>query len=498
MRLLDKQSPTRRRRALFTGLLFVSLLASARPAPAQIVSKNARPVKSAAPAVSVRLDALRVNAQDGASLTAWDDLSGNNNSAFADDPAKPFTYHSADPLDGLPYMDGGEDRSLAVPLPATAAKTVFVVAMNFPQYPVARFPLLQFGADPQFRTDVVLYSDYNNNRYGAYPSNTGGGSGEFGYALEYSVIAWRQKGASVTLFADGDERANFTLSAQPAPTAMRLGPGSTRYRQIVVFPSALSDAQVRAQTKLLRALDALDYESEYVTSLASPALVMRRRGLDGNRPLVILDHAAGATERMWRDLPAFNALTKALLDAGYIVAASRQHADSWGNGDALADDQSLYEYVAARYPVDTGKVAIVGDSMGGIPAMLAFPLTTIPLKGAALYYPVGDVQFQHDYRRPGVNFGGAIDNAYGGSFAANGAGHNPAARPASDWAGKRFIWFGSTLDTVVPHAQNTLAMRAHIADVAAENSFVELYADHNGNVETTTAALLDFLNRCFQ
>lgn len=438
------------------------------------------------------LDGLR----DGATLTAWKDSSGNGNNASLVDVAKPLNYYAALGLfeDGLPFIDASAlNGQFSVPIPATGTKTIFMVVYHFPGSPLLSSPPLYFSAD------ALIFGDYQDSTYAGWKTAALGQSDNYGYGLEWSVLCWRQNGTTVDLYSNGVLGATWTLSAASTTATMLIGGGGTFYRQVLVFPSTLTPAQVALYSDSLQRFWTINYKVTYLadTGSGNQRIFLQKKGLVGLRPLVIFNHASGETERMWRTLPAFRALVTACVEAGYIVGFSRQHGDSWGNNDSLADNQSVYDYAVASLSADPNKVAMVGDSMGGIPAMLSFPLTTIPLKGAALYYPVQDVAFQRTFK-PAM--GTAIDAAYPPDFPTSGTGHNPLTRAASDWSGKRFIWFGSTSDTVVPYTQNTAAMRTLIAGVATENTFVELNADHNDatGVASTQQALLDFLARCFQ
>jgi hypothetical protein len=439
---------------------------------------------------------------NGRSFDAWRDASGSGNDATLVDSAKPFTL-LLDDEDGLPYVTAASAGTLfSVPITATATKTIFVVLRHFPDYPLTSSPPLYFS------TTAYVYGNYETRRYGGYRTDLGGGTLEGGYNNEWSVICWKQNGTSVTLFANGVQWITFTLSASSATTTLRIGDldgPSTQYRQLVGFSTILSDEQILNYSKQLlqqnsngNSIDYLDAQNSPTFANPAQTIFLRKPGFPGLRPLVIFDHAAGETERQFRDRAEWRMLVNAAVDAGYVVGFSRQHNNSWGNNDSLADNEAIYNYAVAHYAVDPARVAIVGDSMGGAAAMLSFTgQTSIPLKGAALYYPVQDLAFQHDFK---LAMGVSIDAAYGGSFALNGAGHNPVRLSNSTWSGKRFIWFASTQDTLVPYAQNTEAMRTLIAGVATENTFVEVNANHNDAtaIAGTKQALLDFLARCFQ
>lgn len=250
------------------------------------------------------------------------------------------------------------------------------------------------------------------------------------------------------------------------------------------------------------------YELVEVSHLSTPAFVAWRQSGPNKqpRPLVMLNHAAGQTERMWLDLPQFRTLSDALTDAGYIIVASRltDHPpngyNSWGNQGSLDANAELYEFVAANYPVDSSRVAMSGDSMGGLSTLLAIPDGRVPVKCAALYYPVVNLRGQYDYNS---QMAGGIRVAYGinpdgSNYAVQTAGHDPILRPASDFAGVHLRFYGGDGDTIVLWNSQARAFLARVAGVAREASAVRLDGNHNSGVETTANDLVAFYKRCME
>jgi hypothetical protein len=457
------------------------------------------------PGSKIFLDALRLDGlADGQALSIWPDLSGQGNHATQADASLRLTYHAAEAEDGLPYVSGADNTKLMnVPLPPTATKTIFVVARQ--TVPFASGSLLKFDVNNQ------LYSGpLSLGRWGWYKKRGEQGTAAAGYYLEWTVLCVRQDGDSIAFFTDG--KLVETLTPESAPSSFRaltLGPGPGRVRQLVMFDRVLSDAEVARHTRLLRQHNRLAYRYEYldtvVSGLSSAALVVRKEGFKGARPLVILNHAAGLTERMYHDLPDFRKLLVALLDEGYIVASSALTDDpatgyaSWGNQRSLDANAELYEYITNHYLVDTNKVAMIGTSMGALPSLLAFPDGRIPVRGAALYSPVTNLAAQYAFKKrmaEGIRLAYAIADD-GSNYSAKTEGHDPILRAPSDWKGKRLRFYGGEGDTVVQWSLNAEAFAARVAGNATESEIVRLTGDHNANVETTVADLLAFLRRCF-
>jgi pimeloyl-ACP methyl ester carboxylesterase len=458
------------------------------------------------PGSKLFLDALRLNGlADGEPMSNWPDLSGQGNHATQFDPLLRLTYHAAAFEDGLPYVSGSENTKLMnVPLPATATKTMFVVARL--TVPFASGYLLKFDANNHMYSGPLSLA-----RWGWYKKRGEQGTAAAGYYAEWTVLCVRQNGDSIAFFVDGQLVETLTPETAPSSfTQFTLGPGPGMVRQLVMFDRVLTDAEVARHTRWLRKHNRLNYRYEYldtvVSGFSTPALIVRREGFKGARPLVILNHAAGFTERMYHDLPTFRRLLVALLDEGYIVASSAltDYPDigyaSWGNQRSLDANVELYKYVTDHYAVDKNKVAMVGTSMGGLTTLLAFPDGRIPVKGAALYSPVTNLAAQYTYK---TKMAGAIRFAYGiaddgSNYSAQTEGHDPNLRPPADWTGKRLRFYGGDGDTIVPWPLNAEAFAARVNGTATESGIVTLTGDHTSNVETTVVDLLAFIRRCFE
>lgn len=457
------------------------------------------------PGAKLFLDALRLRGlADGEPLAIWPDLSGHGNDATQPEASLRLTYHPAEVEDGLPYVAGSDNTKLMnVPLPATATKTIFVVARL--TVPFASGYLLKFD------TNNHMYSGpLSLGRWGWYKKRDAQGTTAAGYYQEWTVLCVRQDGNSISFFVDG--KLVETLTPESAPTnftKFTLGPGPGRVRQLVMFDRVLTDAEIARHILWLRKHNRLAYRYEYldtvVSGLSSPALIVSKDGFKGARPLVMLNHAAGYTERMYHDLPGFRKLLFALLDEGYIVASSALTDNpasgyaSWGNPRSLDANVELYNCITGRYSVDTNKVAMVGTSMGGLTTLLAFADARIPVKGAALYSPVTNLAALYaDKKRMAEGIRVAYDIAEDGSdYALKTVGHDPNLRAPSDWTGKRLRFYGGHGDTVVPWHLNAEAFAARVRGTATEADIIWLDGDHAANVDTTVADLLAFMRRCF-
>jgi hypothetical protein len=448
------------------------------------------------------LDAFRLSGlADGEPLRRWPDLTGEGNDGVTTDAADRLTYHAAAWEDGLPYVSADDlTKRMNVSVPAGAHRTFFVVARQQSAFPFAY--LLKFNVN-----NHMFSGPHPGSGWGWYKKLDAQGTLPAGYSAEWTVLCMRQNAAdSITFFVDGVAVETITPAESPSAfTAFTLGPGAGHVRQVCMFDRTLTDAEVLRLTHELRSYNRLSYRYDFIDFLTTPALVVRKEGFKGARPLVILNHAAGFIERQFHDLPAYRSLLTALLDEGYIVAASRltdnpaTGANNWGHQRAIDANVEMFGYIRDHYRVNSAQVAMLGSSMGGLVTMLAFADGRIPLRGAALYSAVLNLRHQYDidlFMARGIRaaYGIALD---GSDYDARTAGHDPVLRPPANYAGYRFRFYSAPDDLLVPHDDNTGTMSALIEGLATEAGVVPLLGGHGINVQITTADLLAFLRRCF-
>lgn len=455
------------------------------------------------PGMKLLLDAFKLSGlADGEHLQRWPDLTGQGNDGVTNDAACRLTYHAADLADGLPYVSADDDptKYMTVPVPAGAQRTFFIVARQQSPFPFAY--LLKFNVN-----NHIFSGPHPGTGWGLYKKAGAQGTLPVGYSMEWTTLCIRQNAAdSITFFVDGAAVETITPAESPAAfNEFTLGPGAGRIRQVCMFDRALTDAEVAQVTRRLREHNRLSYRYDYVEFLKTPALVVRKEGFKGERPLVILNHAAGFTERQLHDLPTYRPLLDALLAEGYLVAASRltdnpaTGANNWGNTAALDANVEMYGYVRDHYRVDSARVAMIGSSMGGLATMLAFPDGRIPLRGAALYSAVLNLRHQYEsslFMARGIRAAYNVA-ADGSDYDAKTVGHDPILRPPANFAGYRFRFYSAPDDTFVSHEASTAAMSALIRELATESGVVELSGGHDADMKTTVPDLLDFLRRCF-
>lgn len=458
------------------------------------------------PAAYSWFDAKQLTLGDGVGMGGtWTDLTGQGHSITQPTTSAQPIYKAAD-LDSHPYVlfaDG--TKSATIPLPSPPY-TINILASGTGS--------IAFDGSNHILSSLLKFSDNDavavsgNAQWFFYKQSGGFGTAGAGYSGTYTFVTLRVNStSSADLLVNGNLTASFTPNDAMTYSTVTLGPAAGKVRLLNIFPSALSLADIANHSRWALRYYNLTWLEDWNNSLATPALIIRKSGLQDIRPLIMMQHPAGYNERYFRDAATFYPVVSALVEAGYIVASSRLTDNpatghgSWGNQASLNANAELYTYLTGNYPVDTSKVALIGASMGGLSSLLAFPDGRIPAKGAALYDPV--CSLSHAYTDNGNLFKAAIDDAYGitgtppNDYATATAGHDPYLRSATDWANKRLRFYGGSGDTVLVWANQGQAMSTKETGTALEAGIVTLPGDHLANADTTVNDLLSFIGRCF-
>jgi len=140
-------------------------------------------------------------------------------------------------------------------------------------------------------------------------------------------------------------------------------------------------------------------------------------------PAVVLFHGNGSDENHWMSNANGKAVDSALLDAGFmtIAAANTGAVSTWGADAGLAAYTAAYQYARDHYNV--GGLCFYANSMGSIESLNVLARDAIPGVSAwAGTAPTYDLAENH----ANPLFTSTIDTAYGGDFATNAVGHDPA------------------------------------------------------------------------
>lgn len=215
----------------------------------------------------------------------------------------------------------------------------------------------------------------------------------------------------------------------------------------------------------------------------------------GAHPLVIWSHPHGHTQAI---SPSYFAwpLFKTLNSAGFGVAASLMHGDSWGNANAINDIVDLYNQYALYFGAPS-KVILVGGSMGGLASALAIPDGRIPNIAGVIGV---DAVFNLANMYANASYTASIKTAYGvagdgSDYASKTSGHDPLLRVAADFGTVPFRFYSGLTDATVPTASHATPFAALLTG-ATEKVVIEHVGGHLDNHAIWAADALAFAQRC--
>lgn len=205
------------------------------------------------------------------------------------------------------------------------------------------------------------------------------------------------------------------------------------------------------------------YDSGTGSSVGEQILTFLRKAdpRAGTKRGVVLCHGATATESRFIDgaAPQQQRIVQAIAEKGYPCIAHRQVGDSWANDAAIAKVALAKTYLQGTLGAKSGKIFVVGGSMGGALAMAYAAANPTLVAGLILLEPVSDLQDIVTNNRSGL--AASCNAAYAGGYsnATYGATHNPTSFAAS-LAGIPVQTFYATDDTTVIPATVTTVMTA--------------------------------------
>lgn len=177
-------------------------------------------------------------------------------------------------------------------------------------------------------------------------------------------------------------------------------------------------------------------------------------------PVAVLFHGNGSDETYWNTIFNGKAIANAFLAAGFIVvsAANTGAVSTWGSDSGLDPYTRAYQYTRDHY--NTGAVVFYANSMGGIESLNVLARDAIP--GVAAW--VGTVPtYNLAENHSNALFTATIDAAYGGNFAVNAQGHDPAVMSPLSFRGIPMWMMIATDDTTVTPSANGYALYAAVA-----------------------------------
>ncbi len=160
---------------------------------------------------------------------------------------------------------------------------------------------------------------------------------------------------------------------------------------------------------------------------------------------------------------------KALLEAGFAVASSRMHQNTFGNTQALTDLGALYEYIRDHYPL--APIVLLGYSAGGTAAAMAMVQRKIPVAATVFVSAALNLLWlsEHHGEANQKEVVEAFRTAYGvnesfSNFAAEvtNKGLDPQAHEAVDYRGVPVMLLASPEDLLVPKAEEADKLAAKL------------------------------------
>lgn len=183
----------------------------------------------------------------------------------------------------------------------------------------------------------------------------------------------------------------------------------------------------------------------------------------------------------WMKISTRAILINAIADAGYtMISADLGGTGTWGNDTAISRITAAKNYLQSMVGVLPGKVILIGQSMGGLNAMVwasKNPNLVQCLIGAIPVVNLTDVY-------GGGIYTNAINAAYGGTYseASYGASHNPYTFSGNGSLNQipMQIWYGDSDTTCLPQYSSSMASRANMC---------ECHSISGGHAESTVAEI---------
>jgi hypothetical protein len=233
-------------------------------------------------------------------------------------------------------------------------------------------------------------------------------------------------------------------------------------------------------------------------SYANEATISTPSVYDSRLPIPTIIYCHGSSQTEEDVVPGYwgsqGAVTKALLDAGFMVAASSFGAmTNWGNDNALAALTELYQHLRDRYPI--GPIGFWGDSMGNQVALNALARRVIP---AVTHYGT----------RPATNLRHAFDTGYtapitaafgiagdGSDYATKTAGHDPMLRKGWEFRGVPMRFLASPSDTSIDKTLNADAFASLVGPYTTDVTILPTTGDHTDNSHFQPTDAVAFFKR---
>lgn len=209
------------------------------------------------------------------------------------------------------------------------------------------------------------------------------------------------------------------------------------------------------------------------------------------RGLVVFTHGYGGSEDQILQSSDLFPLRDTLTDAGFAIAASNAHGNSYANPTSIDDLVQLVSDARSRLP-RLPRIDLVGFSMGGLGALMLASEHRVPSVDAVLLLsPVCDqISYLSSY------FGGAIRAAFGhakGSAPPVIAKSDPERQNPQTFRGARYWFWMSPDDTTVPPAQ-TASMVSILKTEGVNVRYSPLTGNHGDLSHLSVGAVVTWLD----
>jgi pimeloyl-ACP methyl ester carboxylesterase len=227
--------------------------------------------------------------------------------------------------------------------------------------------------------------------------------------------------------------------------------------------------------------------AEQVDVAGEPALVLRPHE-PGDR-VVLFAHGTGEQAATLATEKRKSATIRALLEAGYAVAASDAHGDAWGNAQSVRDYLALVAHLRAE---GLRRVYVLAESQGGLASLLL--LRRAPARAWAGIYPVCDVLSVYHRHSPGYKR--SIRAAYGVRNLVELRGRAASRSPVTPLGvrGLPMIFWASPQDDAVSKAANTDRCARLAAERGAKVTVVATIGEHGNASNFDPARLVRFFD----
>lgn len=210
-------------------------------------------------------------------------------------------------------------------------------------------------------------------------------------------------------------------------------------------------------------------------------------------PVAIMVHGNGTTETMWWLNGTQKVVSRALLDAGYIVVGASFGGSSttWGNASSQAAYKAAYRYARDNYNI--GAAVMYGQSMGGIEALNILASGAVP-GIAALALTVPTYSLGQNYSNP--SFTDVITGAYGisGDYASKTKGFDPALFDNHKFFGVPLYLVVATDDASVSPNENGLSLYYKSLTWSRSSTLVSTTGGHSVSLSGFTAGITSFFD----